>query len=196
MTFFCYRLKKATAIFFLIVFSFNWFGYRLMYTYMQHEVNKQLEVALDNQEYEASELMVIKIAIHLPYQTNWTAYERYSGDIELNGLKYKYVERKLTNDTLYLKCIPNQKETMLEIAKNDLFKLSNNFQTNRTEKTETTSFDFKNFQPVFNQSYLEFRIAASEDRNERNWNTLPGIHLLSARHLSPEQPPDFPFPCL
>ena len=81
-----------------------------MYDFMQKQANNQLELALDNNVYDESELIVLKVAVHLPYQTSWSSYERYNGEIELNGIKYRYVKRKLANDTLYLKCIPNTKE--------------------------------------------------------------------------------------
>ena len=184
-------MKKITAIFFLILFSFNWFGYRLMYDYMQKEANKQLEISLDNNAYDESQLIELKVAVHLPYQTSWASYERYNGEIELNGVKYRYVKRKLANDTLYLKCIPNTKEMMLQTAKNDFFKLSNNLlQNSNSKKSDNATSVFKNLQPVFNESSLGFDLSSPFASNQRNWIPLKPAHFLSIIHLSPEQPPD------
>ena len=98
-------MKKITAIFFLILFAFNWFGYRLVYDFMQVKASEQLETFLDNHFYDESQLIELKIPVNLPYQASWTAYERYNGEVELNGTIYKDVKRKVSNDTLSLKCI-------------------------------------------------------------------------------------------
>ena len=184
-------MKKIAAIFFLLLFAFNWFGYRLMYDYMQKEANKQLEANLDNKQYDESQLIELKVAVNLPYQTSWSSYERYNGEITINGVKYKYVKRKLANDTLYLKCIPNTKEMMLQAAKNDFFKFSNNLVDNKSSKgADNNASVFKNLQPVFNDCLFGFIISSPFDDNNQNWLPERPIHLLSLIHSSPEQPPD------
>lgn len=162
-----------------------------MYDYMQKEANKQLEANLDNDRYDESQLIELKIAVNLPYQTSWATYERYNGEIQINGVKYTYVKRKLANDTLYLKCIPNTKEMMLQTAKEDFFKLSNNLlQNSNSKKADNSASVFKNLQPVFNESSLGFEISSPLLSDQRNWIQLKASHLLSNIHLSPEQPPD------
>lgn len=184
-------MKKITAIFFVVVFAFNWFGYRLMYDFMQKQANNQLERALDNDVYDESELIVLKVAVHLPYQTSWSSYERYNGEIELNGIKYRYVKRKLANDTLYLKCIPNTKEMMLQTAKNDFFKLSNNLLPNsNSKKSDKATSVFKNLQPVFNESALGIEITSLFSNEQKNWIPPKPDYFFSIIHQSPEQPPD------
>ncbi len=184
-------LKKITAIFFLVLFAFNWFGYRLMYDYMQKQANKQLEANLDNDQYDESQLIELKVPVNLPYQTSWASYQRYNGEIELNGVRYKYVKRKLANDTLYLKCIPNTKEMMLQTAKDEFYQLSNNLlQNSNPKKADNTASVFKNLQNVFNEPSLGFDISSPFLSGLRNWIPLKPAHLLSIIHLSPEQPPD------
>ena len=162
-----------------------------MYDYMQKKANQQLEVSLDNNSYDESRLIELKVAVHLPYQTSWSSYERYNGEIELKGVKYKYVERKLANDTLYLKCIPNTREMMLQTAKNDFFELSNNLLTNNNpKKTDNTTSVFKNLQPVFSESSLGIEINSPFSADQKNWIPLKPAHLLSTLLQSPEQPPD------
>ena len=183
-------MKKIAAIFFLILFSFNWFGYRLMYDFMQKQANKQLEASLDNDDYDESELIELKVPVHLPYQTSWASYQRYKGEIVLNGVRYKYVKRKLANDTLYLKCIPNTKEMMLQSAKDDFFMLANNLLQNKnSKKADNSKYAFKNIQKVFGGSSLTFIISAPAS-DDRSWLWSKMGHLLSSIHFSPEQPPD------
>lgn len=182
-------LKKITALFFLILFAFNWFGYRLVYDFLQVKANDQLEAFLDNHSYDESQLIELKIPVHLPYQTSWTSYERYNGEIELNGTMYKYVKRKLANDTLYLKCIPNQNKMRLETAKNDFFKISNNLDQNNNPK-ETTKSITKNLQTVFYESAFIIKINSPFTIQQNLWLPSKNSKIHDAIVCSPEQPPD------
>lgn len=162
-----------------------------MYDFMKTQANKQLEVALDNNHYDESQLIELKVPVNLPYQTSWSSYQRYDGEIEISGVKYKYVKRKLANDTLYLKCIPNTKEMKLQTAKNDFFKLSNNLlPNNNSKKADNSASVFKNLQPVFSESTLGIIISSPFADRQNNWIPVKPTNLLSAIHLSPEQPPD------
>ena len=89
-----------------------------MFDYFEKLAKAQLEFSLDNNAYDESQLIELKVPVHLPYQGNWTNFQRYDGEINLNGVVYKYVKRKLANDTLYLKCIPDTKKMNLQKAKN------------------------------------------------------------------------------
>ncbi len=182
-------MKKITAIFFLIVFSFNWFGYRLMYDFMQRQASKQLEVALDNNNYDESQLIELKIPVNLPYQTSWSSYQRYDGEIEMNGIKYKYVKRKLANDTLYLKCIPNTKEMRLQTAKNDFFKITNDLTQNKNPKKADNTNSVLKYLTVFDSSSFGARIDSPLPADHQ-WLSIPDGKLPFATLLSPEQPPD------
>ncbi len=183
-------MKKITAIFFLVVFAFNWFGYRLMYDYMQKQANKQLEVALDKNHYDESQLIELKVPVNLPYQTSWASYQRYDGEIEIDGIKYKYVKRKLANDTLYLKCIPNKKEMALQTAKNDFFKIANDLTQNKNpKKADNSTSVFKNL-TVFDSSSFGAQINSLPPEHQV-WQSFKAGELPSALLLSPEKPPDF-----
>src|SRR6185295_4704314 len=95
----------------------------------------QLEARLDKDHYNESELIELKVAIHLPYQTSWSHFERYDGEVQLNGILYKYVKRKVINDTLVLLCIPNQEKMNLQTAKNDFFKNTNDLANTDSKKS-------------------------------------------------------------
>ena len=185
-------VKKITAIFFLLLFAFNWFGYRLVYDYVQQKNNQKLEVLLDNDSFSEEHFVELKIPVqHLAYQNSQAAYERYNGEIELNGTIYKYVKRKLAGDTLYLVCIINTKKMRLETAKNDFFKISTDLpQSNNSKSSDHTLSVFKNFQPVFNDASFGANISLLILNQPNNWLPETTAPLLFAAHLSPEQPPD------
>jgi hypothetical protein len=159
---------------------------------MQHKTNERLEALLDNNSYDDAELMELKVPLHLPYQNNWTAFERYDGEIEINGTIYKYVKRKLANDTLYVMCIPNSNKMKLEIAKNNFFKNSNDIaQNDRSKKTSNSKLVFKNAPTLYNESAFGINLFSPGAFVPHSWLPQAFQTLLSASPISPEQPPDF-----
>lgn len=183
-------MKKITAIFFLLLFSFNWFGYRLLFDFMEKEANAKLEFSLDHNAYSESQLITLKVPVHLPYQVNWADYERYNGEIKLNGIVYKYVKRKLANDTLYLKCIPDTKKMDLLKAKNDFFSISNNLAQNNHPENPAAQSVFKYLQSVFYGSSFNINFQSPLANRKNNWLPESNDHLQSAFLFTPEQPPD------
>jgi len=187
-------LKKTAALFFITLFLFNLFGYRFVFTYMQQKVSDQLEVKLDKSLYNEAELIELKVPMNLPYQTNWSAYQRYNGEIEVDGIMYKYVKRKVSNDTLYLMCIPNTKKMTLETAKNDFFKMSNDLtQNNNSKKSDNSkTISFKILQGEYDQYSFALHTVNPYDNNMNSWPAVNSESLISSPHVSPEQPPDQP----
>lgn len=162
-----------------------------MYDFMQQKANEKLETFLDNNSYDESQLIELKIPVHNAYQNSWASYERYNGEVNLNGITYKYVKRKLSNDTLYLMCIQNSAKMRLETAKNEFFKISNDLvQNNNSKKTDNSKVSAKNLQSVFYESTFFIKINSPSSIHESLWLPSEVIDLHAAFHLSPEQPPD------
>ena len=183
-------LKKFTAIFFLLLFAFNWFGYRLVYEYLQQKSNHNLEALFDQNIYNESELVELKVAVNVPYQSSRADFERCDGEINVDGIIYKYVKRKLSNDTLYLMCLKNIDKMSLERAKNKIYKVTNDLQNDQNGTADHYKSVTKNLQPVYNESSFDVTINSPLSDVEKLW--LPTntkiIKLLS--HQTPEQPPD------
>ena len=157
---------------------------------MQKQANKQLEVALDDNNYDESQLIELKVPVNLPYQTSWSSYQRYDGEIEISGVKYKYVKRKLANDTLYLKCIPNTKEMKLQTAKNDFFKNNNDIAQNTSGKSDNSkSVTLKKLISEYDEhSFLFQHLVLSEIK--QLFRLYLQNRITTSIHISPEQPPD------
>ena len=184
-------LKKTTALFLIILFLFNLFGYRLLVNYLQSQSNIQLEASLDKNLYNDSQLIELKVPINLPYETNWSAYQRYNGEIEVNGVMYKYVKRKVADDTLYVMCIPNMKKMHLETAKNDFFKITNDLsQNNKSKKSDNSKSSFKSVQSEYDEYSFALNTATALYNNLNCWTTIESKNIFSFPHVSPEQPPD------
>ena len=78
-----------------------------MITYMQERHASVLEKKLDRQQYNDKDLITIKTALDLPYYASSTDYERAYGSVEVNGVTYEYVKRRVHRDTLELLCLPH-----------------------------------------------------------------------------------------
>jgi hypothetical protein len=184
-------LKKFTAIFFLLLFAFNWFGYRLVYEYLQQKSNENLEALFDKNLYNESELVELKVAVNVPYQSSRSEFERYDGEINIDGTIYKYVKRKLANDTLYLMCLKNTDKMQLEKAKDNIYKLANDLlQNDQNAKADHYKAVSNNIQPVYNESSFDVTINCPVSIVQNLW--LPGNSEIANLqwHQTPEQPPD------
>jgi len=145
-------LKKITAILLLGLFLFNWAGYRLLTLYMETRADQQLQVQLDDNNYEESQLVSLKVPVtRLSYYNNSKEFETINGSIEMNGIRYKYVKRRIYNDSLEVLCIPDAAAMQLKAAKNTFFAVVNGLQHNRTpEKKQSANANVsKDFTPEF-----------------------------------------------
>lgn len=113
----------------LALLLFNWCGYRLLTAYLEQRANTQLQADLDENNYEESQLVSIKIpAVHLGYYSNSSQFERTDGQIEIGGVQYNYVKRRIYKDTLEFLCIPNRAAMSLQTAKDEFFRLVNDLR--------------------------------------------------------------------
>lgn len=189
VTVFC--LKKLTAIFLVGLLSFNWFGYKLVIGYFQKQADRRLESRIDINDYDESQLMEIKVALDMPYQTNWSEFERHYGEIEVGGNIYTYVKRKVEDGFLILKCIPNAAKQKINNADDRIFNTNNGLdqEHNTTKKDAPLNTVNKSIFSIY-------------DDYSANYNLVPllnsGILLFSAGTHSlenislpvAEQPPE------
>jgi hypothetical protein len=129
---------------------FNFCGYRFFASWLENKSDAQFEAQLDNNNFDESQLISIKIpATHYAYYTNSKSFERVDGKIEMNGVAYKFVKRRLYKDSLELLCIPDYNTVRLQTAREDFFKLVNDLQHNGQGKKAGSHTPSKNFAPDF-----------------------------------------------
>ena len=140
-------MRKIASILLLALLSFNWFGYRLLISFFEDKANEQFVTQLDNKNYNADQLISIKVPVrNLAYYTNTKLFQRVDGQVEINGVLYNYVKQRLYNDSVELLCIPNAAVMKLQTEKNDLAKSVNDIQqTEQAKKTGNHSGNAKNF---------------------------------------------------
>ena len=127
---------------------------------MEKDADKQLEARLDDNKYDESQLIEMRVALDVPYQTSQSEFERHYGEIEIDGKYYSYVKRKIENGYLVLKCIPNSSKQMIKAAGNDFFKNANGLdQTNKDQKQGSNNNLAKNFWSEYDGREADFNIA-------------------------------------
>ena len=185
-------MKKIAAILLTGILFFNWYGYRLVSCWLEERADRQLEARLDVDSYDESQLILIKVpSTHLSYYNSSTEFERVDGEIEMGGIQYKYVKRRLFNDSLELLCIPNHAANRLTAARNEFFQQVNDLQQHNGQgkKANTHPGSSKNFTTdyytpadnVLVGDLYAVRLPHYPD---------PEPAILISYHTTAEQPPD------
>jgi hypothetical protein len=156
---------------------------------MQETASSKLESQLDNDEYDQTQLISIKIPVtYLPYYNNSKSYERIDGQIEIEGVQYKYVKRRIYNDSLEMLCIPNHDAMKLLSAKNEFFKFVNDLQHPGQNKN-TNSGSSKNITTDYETVYEQFNIDNFHFKISFPFHYI--VHITAAHRELPERPPKY-----
>ena len=182
-------MKKIAAILLIIVLFFNWYGYRIVAGMMEKKADIALDNRLDNNQYDESQLIELRVALDVPYQNNQSEFERHYGEMQIDGKYYTYVKRKIENGFLILKCIPNDGKQRIKAAGNDFFKMANGLdQNHQQDKKGNTSFA-KNFWSEYDDQLNSFDIDPSSDAIHTRF-IHNSISLYNSNRSTPERPPD------
>jgi len=107
-------LKKFFAIAMLALLLFNSGGYSLLFQYMIYRSDSYIiNEKINKNLYRSSDLVEVKIPVHINNIQDWTEYEPISGQVQLSNGCYNYAQLKMTRDTMYLMVIPNYEKTRL-----------------------------------------------------------------------------------
>jgi hypothetical protein len=175
------------------ILFFNWYGYQLLTNYWQQQAEKHLQARLDRNEYSESQLLSVKIpTTSISYSNSYAAtasnFERIDGQVDIHGVRYQYVKRRIVGDSLELLCIPNETATKLSQVKNDFFRQVNDLQQhNQSKKTPSSVKNIsKDYQSTTMQIVVPGALAALMP--------VPGVYtcpgLLSNYSPTTEMPPD------
>jgi hypothetical protein len=183
----CCNLRKLAAISLLLLVLFNLVGYHLVVNFLQDRQEARLDANLDHNQYNDQDLVIIKLPVNLPYYNNSATYERVSGSVEVRGVEYKYVKRRIYNDSIELACIPNLDKQKFQSVKNDFLKLNNDLQNNHSGKKSTS---IKNPTLDFCNQLITYSFQQNTDYKQKPF--LPGTPALAITIKTvQEQPPDF-----
>src|SRR5688572_5669011 len=96
-------------------------GYTLVFDQFEKSSDSRQEAKIEGLAYSDAELIEVKVPLRLPYQVSTAGFERFDGEVEMNGVHYNYVKRKVQNDTLVLLCLPNEAKTEVSNARETFF---------------------------------------------------------------------------
>ncbi|MFL5786614.1 MAG: hypothetical protein ACJ748_01055 [Flavisolibacter sp.] len=132
-------MKKLAAILFVTVVFFNLYGYQFVIDFFQNKVESNFQSKLDNDGYNEQDLIYIKLPVNLPYYSNSSTYEKVSGSITVEGVEYRYVKRRIFNDSIELACVLNTQKEQFQSARNEFFKLSTDWLNTHPNKKSTSN---------------------------------------------------------
>ena len=155
---------------------------------IQNQQEITLASKLDKSQYNDKELISIKTPLNLPYYSSSPSYERAYGSVNVNGVEYEYVKRRVYNDTLELLCLPNHEKTKLQAAKNDFVKLSVDGQPSQSNKksAEITKISLPDFSQEMNTFSMTAITVADHNYFLSNFNFISADHSL-CQYQPPEE---------
>jgi hypothetical protein len=181
-------VRQIVSILLLLLLAFNWVGFRIFSGYLEHNADLALEKKIEHSDYDESNLIEFRVPLNAPYLTgNSTEFERFDGEVKLNGQHYKYVKRKIENGELVLLCLPNESKTEIQNSREEFFKLVNDLNNSSQNKSKSTT-SFKTFVTEYKQENNSWDIPSL-------MNILLKPSLASTPNLAagfnfiPEQPP-------
>ena len=132
--------RKIATILLLSFLFFNWVGYWLFISWFESHVESQWELRLDNDQYDLSQLVHVKVsADRLPYSNSSAGFDRADGQIDIGSIHYRYVGKRLYNDSVEFLCLPDRETSRLRTARDDFFSLVNDLQNTGHAKAAGSS---------------------------------------------------------
>lgn len=135
-------MRKLKAIVFVVLLLMNVLGYYGVFLGMQYRNTVEMIEKLDDETYDPSQEVTIKIPIVIPYAYDSPGFERVDGEFEYQGEFYRLVKQRLSKDTLYIVCIKDPQAKLM----NEAFeKYVKTFSDNPTDSQSNDSKVFSTF---------------------------------------------------
>lgn len=186
-----YQCLRVTASILLMgILLFNGFGYQMLYHYLESRQDQKLEALIDKNHYDKSELVTIKIPLFTPYISDQAEFQRIDGEVNYNGILYKYVKRRVYHDSLILLCIADHEKMKLKEVNDRFFKCLGDIQKPGSNKSkEGNHSNFKNLFSEFNVKQYSWSLSASQVNSRRFPRTNQSLHPLLLTDNT-EHPPE------
>lgn len=156
---------------------------------MQDRADQKLETLLDNSEYDESQLVEIKVSMNMPYQQRFTEYERHYGEIEIDGVAYTYVKKKIEGDVVTFKCIANQSKQELKDIDHTITKSNSAADVNQPGPGKQQPISFaKKLLSEYDDQFL-FALSKNQTNQSLTHTASYQFSLPSLPVRVPHQPP-------
>lgn len=181
-------MRKLIAIFFTLVLLFCTGGYHLVIGLLQQQADRNLESLLDEDVYNEAALIEVRMPLNMPYQQRYTGYERHYGNVEIDGITYTYVKKKIEGDVVVFQCIPNIPRQQLKNMRFDLTRANADLATDHTH-TPGTQIKIKSGPELFSEQQLLFTLPAPADNRSLYTNNAQPL-IAGPHRLVPHAPPE------
>ena len=101
---------------------------------MSGKADERIEARIRDNTPSDKGLITFKFPVQLPYHTDETEFEKAEGEINVNGVIYKLVKKKVYRDTLIVLCINHAEKTLIQKEINDYFNKVNELASNTSKK--------------------------------------------------------------
>jgi len=149
-------LKKIVTILLLFIFLFNVTGYYFVQQILLEKSNEKISIAIDKNQYNKNQLIELRVPLNMPYYQN-TSFQRQDGQINIKGITYNYVEKKIENGYLVLKCIQNNLSQQIKKNTNDYFANANGIDKSGNQKSPSSKtiakVAFDDFEELIHYSF-------------------------------------------
>jgi hypothetical protein len=132
-------LKKTAAILLLCLMFFNLVGYRWYFSAIENKATAKLEQKISTGTFNEDQLVEIRIPLNMPYYSD-KDYEEVYGETDWNGEHYRYVKRKVSDNTLYLLCLPDKENTSIAKVKSEYTKAVNDVPADKQGSQQKNNF--------------------------------------------------------
>ncbi len=157
----------------------------------QQHADIKLEAQLDINNYNEASLIELKVPLDLPYQTDWKNFERYDGEVTVDGQHYKYVKRKVQDGMLIVKCIPNENKHRIESARDQFFQMANDLQkSDGAKKSDAPKHSTIKNNITECEELIVFTSAIIPSYNTKQKANGNKNCIVTRSYGSPEQPPE------
>jgi len=109
-------VRKGFSIVFVILLLLNVLGYYGVFMGLRIQNDLSMVQRLDSESYGESETVTLKIPVAIPYAMDDIEFKRVDGKIEHEGEFYRLVKQKLSQDTLTIICIKDNKARKISEA--------------------------------------------------------------------------------
>lgn len=117
--------RRIATILLLTFLLFNWVGYWLLISWYESRESAGIQMRIDHQQYDRGQLVLLKVsAASIPYSSGSTTFERVEGDLELGNIHYRYVLKRLYNDSIEFLCLPDSQTGRIRDAKSEIIHLA------------------------------------------------------------------------
>jgi hypothetical protein len=115
--------RKIATILLLTFLFFNWVGYWLCIAWVESRETADWKVRTDKDQYSDSQLILFKVsAAALPYSNSSADFEKADGEIKVGDIHYRYVRKRLYNDSVEFLCLPCQESNAIRAVRNDMIR--------------------------------------------------------------------------